>query len=217
MTEYVKIDNIPEKHTVIRCPVCEAVNVDDGGAIQCHRCDSRIYREPKHGLGRTWALLLTAMIFYLPANLYPVLQVKNLFGGQSSNTIIGGVILLWDQGSYPIALIILAASVFIPILKFVLLIYLLISVRYSVSGGKALRHRLYAFIEIIGPWSMVDMFVVSILMGLVKFDSFKILTGSGATAFVLMVFFTMLAALSFDSRLIREHPPKRSQKKENYS
>ncbi len=204
----------PEKLTVIRCPVCEAVNVDHGGPIRCHRCESRIYREPKYGLGRTWALLLTAMILYLPANLYPVLQVQNVFGGHTSNTIIGGIILLWDQGSYPVALIILAASVFVPVLKFVLLLYLLISVRYPVSESKALRHKLYYLTEIIGPWSMVDVFVVSILTGLVKFDSFKVLAGPGATAFVLMVFFTMLAALSFDPRLIRETSRKRSPQKE---
>lgn len=209
-------EKTPEKLTVIRCPVCEAVNVDHGGSIRCHRCDSHIYREPKHGIGRTWALLLTAMILYLPANFYPVLQVKNMLGSSSGNTIIGGVILLWDQGSYPIALIILVASVFVPILKFVLLLYLLISVRHPVSDSKALRHKLYYLTEIIGPWSMIDVFVVSILTGLVKFDSFKILAGPGATAFVLMVFFTMLAALSFDPRLIREYPRKRFPKKETH-
>ncbi len=199
---------------VIRCPVCEAVNVDHGGAILCHRCDSHIYREPKHGIGRTWALLLTAMILYIPANLYPVLNINNIIDGHSGNTIMGGVILLWDQGSYPIAVIILMASVFVPILKFVLLLYLLISVRHPVSESKALRHKLYYLTEVIGPWSMVDVFVVSILTGLVKFDSFKILAGPGATAFVLMVFFTMMTALSFDPRLIREYPRKPSQKKE---
>jgi len=111
-------------------------------------------------------------------------------------------------------LIILIASVFVPILKFVLLLYLLISVHYPVSESKALRHKLYYLTEMIGPWSMIDVFVVSILVGLVKFDTFTILAGPGATAFVLMVFFTMLAALSFDPRLIREHPNKRHRKKE---
>jgi len=73
---------MPEKKTdslpVIRCPVCEAVNYDHGGEIHCHRCGSRIYRDPKYGVGRTWALLLTAMILYIPANVYPVLQVHNI-------------------------------------------------------------------------------------------------------------------------------------------
>ena len=202
-----------QKKDVIRCPVCEAVNYDHGGEIYCHRCRSRIYRSPKYGVGRTWALLLTAMMLYLPANYYPVLQVHNILS-QSSNTVIGGIQALWDQGSYPVALIILTASVFIPILKFVLLLYLLVSVHYPVSESKAMRHKLYYLTELIGPWSMVDVFVVSILAGLVNFDTFTILAGPGAMAFVLMVFFTMLAALSFDPRFIRVYSSKRSKTKE---
>ncbi len=194
----------PAEHTVIRCPVCEAANYDHGGTIVCHRCGTRIYRYPRYSIHRTWALLITAMLLYFPANFYPILEIKSYLG-HSSNTIIGGVIVLWDEGSYPVALIIFLASVLVPILKFILLLYLLISVRYPVAESKATRHRLYSIIEIIGPWSMVDVFVVTILAGLVKFSSFHIIAGPGATAFVLMVFFTMLSALSFDPRLIQEH------------
>jgi paraquat-inducible protein A len=144
-------------------------------------------------------------MLYIPANLYPILTIHNLFG-RTNNTIIGGVIALWDSGSYAVAAIIMFASVVVPILKFIVLLYLLISVHYPVRSSKTLRHRLYTITEWIGPWSMVDVFVVSILVGLVRYQSFQILAGPGATAFVLMVFFTMLAALSFDPRLIREHP-----------
>jgi len=192
-----------ETPDVIRCPVCEAVNYAQNDPIVCHRCGSNIYRNSREGVSRTWALLLTAMLLYFPANLYPILEIKSLFG-HSSNTIIGGVIALWDDGSYPVALIIFLASVLVPILKFILLLYLLISIRYPVAESKSARHRLFTFIEIIGPWSMVDVFVVTILTGLVKYDSFKIIAGPGATAFVLMVFFTMLAALSFDPRWIKD-------------
>lgn len=195
---------------LIRCPVCEAVNVDQGGAIVCHRCRSRVYRYPRYGARHTWALLITAMILYIPANLYPVLEVKNILG-HTSNTIIGGVVVLWDQGSYPIALIIFVASVLVPLLKFILLLYLLISVHYPVAESKATRHRMHALIEAIGSWSMMDVFVVTVLAGLVRYEHFSILVGSGATAFVLMVFFTMLAALSYDPRLIQEDPRKRRQ------
>jgi len=193
----------PDK--VIRCPVCDAVNYDHGGEIDCRRCGSHIYHHPRYGVGRTWALLITAMLFYFPANLYPILEIKNVFGG-SENTIIGGVIVLWDEGSYAVASVIMIASVIIPILKFILLLYLLISVRYPVKESRQLRYRFYTMIEWIGPWSMVDVFVVSILVGLVRYNDFTILAGPGATAFVLMVFFTMMAALSFDPRLIRGHP-----------
>ena len=196
----------PDK--LIRCPICEAVNYDmDEGEIHCHRCGSRIYRHPKISTQRTWAYLLTALLLYIPANVLPVMQV-NLFTSHIEKTIIGGVILLWDEGSQVVAAIILIASVFVPILKFILLLYLLISVRYPVSETKAIRHRLYALTEVIGPWSMIDIFVVSILAGLVQFGHFKIIAGSGATAFVLMVFFTMLSALSFDMRLIKDHTQK---------
>jgi len=202
---------------VIRCPICETVNYDQGGEIHCHRCGSRIYRNPEISTQRTWAYLLTALLLYLPANLLPVMQV-NLFTSHVEKTIIGGAILLWDEGSYLVATIIVVASVFVPILKFILLLYLLISVRYPVSETPTTRHRLYALTEVIGPWSMVDVFVVSILAGLVQFGHFKILAGSGATAFVLMVFFTMLSALSFDPRLIRDHtamtPQTRKEEKQ---
>jgi len=197
-----------EQIELIRCPICEAVNVDNGGEIYCHRCDSRIYREPKYGLSRTWALLITAMILYIPANIFPVLQMQTIFSN-SQNTIIEGIIALWDGGSYVVAAIILISSVFVPVLKFILLIYLLLSVRYPVSESKEMRYKLYFLTEVIGSWSMIDVFVVSVLTGLVKYSNFKIIAGPGATAFVLMVFFTMLAALSFDTRFIREKAGKR--------
>ena len=193
----------PLSEAKIRCPVCEAVNPDQGGDERCVRCGSRIYPTPRVSLGRSWAFLITAMILYLPANYYPVLELKNVLY-QGGNTIIGGVIQLWDQGSYVIALIILVSSVFIPILKFILLLYLFLSVRYPVAVSKEIRHRLHAIIEVIGPWSMIDVFVVSILAGLVKYESFNIVAGQGAAVYVLMVFFTMLSALAFDPRLIRE-------------
>jgi paraquat-inducible protein A len=188
---------------LIRCPVCEAVNIDNGGELYCHRCNSRIYRDPKYGISRTWALLITAMILYIPANFFPVLQVHTVFSN-SQNTIVGGMISLWDEGSYAVALVILVASVFVPILKFILLIYLLLSVKHPVSESPETRYKLYYLTEVIGPWSMVDVFVVSVLTGLVRYSSFSIVAGTGATAFVLMVFFTMLAALSFDTRYIRQ-------------
>ena len=203
-------DVVLSEESLLRCPVCEAVNEDREEQTVCHRCGSHIYRHPNSGVGRTWALLLTAMILYFPANLYPILEIKSLMG-HSSNTIIGGVIALWDDGSYPVALIIFLASVVVPILKFILLLYLLISIRYPVAESKSARHRLFTLIEIIGPWSMVDVFVVTILTGLVKYSSFKIIAGPGATAFVLMVFFTMLAALSFDPRWIRESEERRRE------
>jgi paraquat-inducible protein A len=195
---------------MVRCPVCEAVNPDRGGEERCVRCGSQIRPTLSRSLHRSWAFLITALLLYFPANLYPVLRVKNVLY-HSESTIIGGIIQLWDEGSYPVAVIILVASVFVPILKFIVLLYLLISVRYPVAGTRRARHRMHAILEWIGPWSMVDVFVVSVLVGLVHYDTFSVLAGPGATAFVLMVFFTMLAAMSFDPRLIDTAAPQRKE------
>ncbi len=190
--------------TLLRCPVCEAVNRDREGDIYCHRCHSRIFRNPKLTTSKAWAFLITALILYIPANLYPIL-VNEQFVSKEGNTIIGGIILLWEEGSYPIALIILVASVLVPILKFIVLIYLLISAHFKKHRyTKVDQHKLHYMTEIIGPWSMVDVFVVAILTGLVHIGSIRVIAGPGATAFVLMVLFTMFAALSIDTRLFKE-------------
>jgi len=144
---------------------------------------------------------MTAIILYIPANVYPILISKQ-FAHTTQSTIIGGIIHLWESGSYPIALIILVASVFVPLVKFLLIIYLLISTKYNLNSSKVDKHKLFYITEAIGPWSMVDVFVVIILSVLIHFSGVQIYPGAGATAFALMVFFTMLSALSFDTRLI---------------
>ncbi|MCK4440510.1 MAG: paraquat-inducible protein A, partial [Sulfurovaceae bacterium] len=125
------------------------------------------------------------------------------FGIVHENTILGGIMHLWEGGSYPIAIIILFASVFVPILKFIFIIYLLISTKYSVKSSIIDKHKLFYITEVIGSWSMVDVFVVAILSVLIHFSAVQIIPGTGATAFGMMVFFTMLSALSFDTRLIK--------------
>jgi len=193
-----------DEEKLIRCPVCEAVNIDQGAQTRCHRCDSIII-PPKSRLKRSWALLITAMIAYVPANLFPMLITKQ-FGTTHESTIIGGVIQLWEHGSYPIAIIIFVASILIPILKFLILIYLLISVKYPIGKDKKInKHKLYYMTEIAGPWSMVDVFVVAILAALIHLSHVEIIAGTAATAFALSVFFTLLAAYEFDESLIKEN------------
>jgi len=192
---------------LIRCPVCEAVNFDTGHKLRCRRCGARI-PDPRQSYQRTWALLITAMLFWFPANLMPILRVKTIMGNVD-NTVISGVITLWDEGSYLVALVIFIASVIVPILKFIVLLYLLISSRFPVRQQRHLRHRIYTLIEMIGAWSMVDIFVVTVLSGMVTFDSFQIVAGTGATAYVLMVLFTLAAAIAFDPRLIARHYRKK--------
>ncbi len=189
------------KFEYIRCHICEAVNYVDNKETKCRRCHEKIEHNLKFSYHKTLAFLITAIIFYFPANLYPILISKQ-FGKTTTNTIMEGIIHLWDSGSYPIALIILLASVFVPLLKFVLIIYLLISTKYNIHSSKLDKHKLFYITEAIGPWSMVDVFVVIILSVLIHFSEVKIYPGKGATAFGLMVFFTMISALSFDPRLI---------------
>lgn len=193
----------------ITCPVCGAQNRENEDK-NCWQCGYSIQPDPQKSFTRTAAFLMTAIILYFPANIYPILQIKNIFG-HTDNTIVGGVILLWDEGSYFVSIVILVASVFVPILKFIVLLYLLIGAHFHFAGNPRLRHRFYLMTEIIGSWSMMDVFVVSLLTGLVHYNSFNILAGPAATAFVLMVFFTMLAAISFDPRLLQNStPPNRT-------
>ena len=186
-----------------RCPICEAVNIDNGEDIECRRCKSKIHKATYLSFHKTLAFLITAMILYVPANLYPILISKQ-FGKVSESTIMGGILHLWEHGSYPIALIILVASVFVPLVKFIFIIYLLLATKYNVKSSQVDKHKLFYLTEAIGPWSMIDVFVVLILSVLIHFSGVQIYPGAGATAFALMVLFTMLSALSFDTRLIKK-------------
>lgn len=194
-----------DEKDLIRCPVCEAVNIDKGKENRCRRCGSPIYKYSRFRTEKSWAYLITAIIAYIPANLYPML-VSTQFGKVEESTIIGGVILLWESGSYPIAMIIFFASILVPLMKFLILVYLLISVKYPLGKDKKInKHKLYYMTEVIGPWSMIDVFVVAILAALIHLHNIQIIAGTAATAFALSVFFTLLAAQAFDERLIKEN------------
>jgi paraquat-inducible protein A len=188
----------------ISCKFCGSVNYKSDSTLYCRTCKNRIGDKESVSFSTAWALLLTAMIFYIIANLYPILEITK-FTHTTGSTILGGVIELWEEGSYPIAIIIFTASIFVPILKFILILYILINYKKTSRGSKKIdQAKLYHITEVIGPWSMVDVFVVSILAGVVHLGSVKITAGVGATAFVLMVFFTMLSAMSIDVRLIKD-------------
>jgi len=194
-----------DEDKLIRCPVCDAVNIDKGKENTCRRCGSAIYHHKKFSTEKSWAFLVTAIIAYIPANLYPML-LTSAFGIRDESTILGGVVLLWEHGSYPVAAIIFFASIIIPIMKFLILIYLLISVKYPLGKDKKVsKHKLYYITEVIGPWSMIDVFVVAILAALIHLSSVEILAGTAATAFAISVFFTLLAAHAFDETLIKEN------------
>ena len=194
-----------EEHKLIPCPICAAVNIDKGKKNSCRRCGCAIYHHRHFSTEKSWAFLITAIIAYIPANLYPIL-ITNQFGTQEGSTIIGGVIFLWEHGSYPIALIIFFASIMIPVIKFLILFYLLISVKYPIGKDRKVnKHKLYYMTEVVGPWSMIDVFVVAILAALIHLSSVSIVAGTAATAFAISVFFTLLAAHAFDETLIRDN------------
>jgi len=194
-----------DENKLISCPVCDAVNIDKSKKNTCRRCGSAIYHHTSFSTEKSWAYLITAMIAYVPANLYPML-VTNAFGAKDESTIIGGVVLLWELKSYPVAAIIFIASIMVPVMKFLILLYLLISVKYPLGKDKKVsKHKLYYMTEVIGPWSMIDVFVVAILAALIHLSSVEILAGTAATAFAISVFFTLLAAHAFDETLIKEN------------
>jgi paraquat-inducible protein A len=194
-----------DEKKLIPCPVCSAVNIDKGKKNICRRCGSAIYHHRSFSTEKSWAFLITAIIAYIPANIYPML-ITNTFGTRDGSTILGGVILLWEHGSYPISLVIFFASIMIPVIKFMILLYLLISVKYPLGKDKKVdKHKLYYLTEVIGPWSMIDVFVVAILAALIHLSNVSIVAGTAATAFAISVFFTLLAAHAFDETLIKEN------------
>ncbi len=169
---------------------------------RCPRCGSPVHLRKPDSLARTWALVIAAVVFYVPANLLPITHVTSL-GHVQSDTIMSGVIYFIQSGSWPIALVIFVASVFVPLLKLVILIYLLISVRRGSRWRPRDRAKLYRITEAIGRWSMVDIFVVTILVALVHLGALaSIEAGHGALYFAAVVVTTMFAAMTFDPRLI---------------
>jgi paraquat-inducible protein A len=173
-----------------------------GKSLVCPRCGSTLHQRKPNSLKRTWALVLTAIVFYIPANLLPVTVVIS-FGKSQSDTIMSGVIYFIASGMWPIALIIFVASILVPMLKLIILTFLLITVQRKSAWRPKDRTRLYRLTEAVGRWSMVDIYVVTILVALVNLGNLAtIQAGPGAGFFAAVVVITMFAAMSFDPRLI---------------
>jgi len=171
------------------------------GHVHCPRCGSPVHLRKPNSIGTSWALLIAAMIMYLPANLLPVMATTYV-GSTQADTIMSGVIYLLHH-DWPLALIVFVASVLVPLLKMLALLYLLISVQRKSPLRKVQRTRLYRLTELVGRWSMVDVFVVSLMAALVQVGALATIEpGGGALAFASVVILTMLAAMSFDARLI---------------
>ncbi|MGB5832188.1 MAG: paraquat-inducible protein A, partial [Thiohalocapsa sp.] len=180
----------------------QAAHQDQKGALRCPRCADLLHKRKPQSLQRTWALVIAACVFYLPANLYPVMAVTSL-GQTQADTIFSGVVFLLTHGMWPLAAIVFIASIFVPLLKLIILISLLISVQRRSRWRPRDRTRLYRVTEAIGRWSMVDVYVVTILVALVRLGNLaSIQAEAGAVFFCAVVILTMFAAMSFDPRLI---------------
>jgi paraquat-inducible protein A len=185
---------------LVLCHTCG--HACQAGEHHCPRCHSTVHARKPHSIARTWALLIAALILYIPANLLPVMRT-NMFGNASENTIMSGVIEFWHSGSWDIAVLIFFASVVVPCMKFLILGTLLITCQRKSHWAMRERARLYRFIELIGYWSMLDVLVVALVAALVQFRSLSSIDPLlGIVFFGLVVVLTMLAAMSFDPRLI---------------
>lgn len=191
------------------CPTCRKVHRSPayGEEAYCSRCHSRLHSRKPDSIQRTAALLITGMLLYIPANIYPIM-VTEYFGRPDENTIITGIITLWTHGSYLVASVVFAASVVVPIMKFLVIIYLLWSVHRRSTLARREKVHLYHITEFIGPWSMVDVFVVALLVALIQMGGIAtVRPGIAAIAFASMVAVTMLSAMAFDPRLLWDEDP----------
>ncbi len=169
----------------------------------CPRCDQALHRRKPDSHARSWAFLIAAAILYIPANLMPVMRTSTLLGGAEDNTILSGVVELWNSGAWDLAVIVFTASIAVPLMKMACLSLLLLSTRQRSARWQRERTRIYRMVEFIGRWSMLDVFVVALLLSLVRFGVLaEVRAGPGIVAFCAVVVLTMLASMSFDPRLI---------------
>lgn len=185
------------------CQVCHKTLAQNGQkVVQCPRCHSEVHARIPHSLGQSWALLISSFILYIPANVLPIITL-NKAGVMRTDTIMSGIINLVHIGMEPIALIVFIASILVPLLKMFGLALILLAVQFNWQRNVRLRTKMYRMIEYVGRWSMLDIFVISILLGIVKFNKVaSVDIEPAALLFESVVLLTMFAALRFDSRLI---------------
>jgi paraquat-inducible protein A len=173
----------------------------------CPRCGEELAFRRHNAIQRTWALIIAAAVCYIPANIFPVLTTTTITG-VDTDTILDGVVLLYKTGSWPLALIVLIASVMIPLAKLLALGFLLVSVQRGSVANSRDRTRLYRLVEFIGRWSMLDVFVDTFTVALVQLQPLmSVAPGPGVLFFAAVVVLTMIAAESFDPRLIWDAGP----------
>ena len=196
--------NVPRQAAAIgktACPNCGLLGSPATGPT-CQRCGTLLHLRKPNSIQRSWALLMAAFVLYLPANLLPIMETRSLFGPQQ-DTIMSGVVYMWRNGSWVLASVVFIASIVVPLLKMLSLTVLLVSVQRHSSRQPLQRTKLYRFLELIGRWSMLDVYVVTILVALVQVQSLAVVRpGAGVIAFAAVVVLSMLATQAFEPRLI---------------
>ena len=190
----------------ISCRTCglvqRLVELPPGTVAECARCSATLGGQKRHSLARTAAFSLAALVFYAPANLYPVLQM-DLYGVHSENTVWQGCVALFEQGQKAVAVVVFVASILSPVLKLLGLFFLTAMTAVGSRRWRRGRTWIYKAVEVIGPWAMLDVFLVAILVALVKLGELAtVLPGRGLIAFAAVVVLTILASTSFDPALI---------------
>jgi len=189
------------------CEACGLLSRPGADAGACPRCGEELAFRKHRSIERTWAFVIAAAVCYVPANLLPVM-VTTTAAGSAPDTIMEGVILLWSPTGWPLSLIVLIASIMIPSAKILALVYLLVTVQRGSVANNAERVRLFRTVELIGRWSMVDVFVDTFTAALVQLQPLMAVEpGPGLLFFAAVVVLTMLAVESFDPRLIWDAAP----------
>jgi paraquat-inducible protein A len=186
----------------VDCHACGLLNDGACDGRHCRRCGAVLHRRIPNSITWTWALLAAAALLYVPANILPVMYTESI-GGTGGDTIMSGVVLFWETGSPGLAIVIFVASVLVPVSKLVALAVLAGTAQWGSRWAPAGRTRVYRMVEFIGRWSMLDIFVVTLTVALVRFQTLAVITaGPGALAFGCVVILTMIASSRFDPRLI---------------
>ncbi|MDB6082473.1 MAG: Integral rane protein PqiA family [Gammaproteobacteria bacterium] len=188
---------------LVVCTHCRAtLRALSRSRARCPRCGAPVHERKPHSMATTSALVASAALLYIPANLLPVMHMHTFFSDED-DTIMSGVVSLLHEGSWPLALLVFVASIVVPLLKLIAMGWLLIAIVRRARGNPLQRSKLFRLVEFIGRWSMLDVYAIAILVALVQISSLAMIrVGIGALAFGAVVVLTMLAAQSFDERLL---------------
>lgn len=187
---------------IVNCHTCGLLSIEDEDHSHCLRCTTPLHHRKPNSIESTWALLIAAAVLLIPANMYPILTVIQ-FGKGQPDTILSGVLHLIEDGLWGLAMIVFVASIVVPITKIIVMIFLLLTVQYKSNWRPRDRTLLFRVTEVIGAWSMVDIFLVGLLSSLVSLGALSTIEpGIGASYFAGAVILTIFAAHNFDSRLI---------------